>query len=199
MSVSAEQRSSMMSAGLARNWWAVVIRAVVAVVFGLIALLAPGIALLSFVILFSAYMLVDGVFEIVAAVRAMARHERWGLLVVEGLASLAAGAAAFFLPVLTLAALVYLVAFWALITGVLELFAAPRLARGHGQIWMFLGGLASIVFGVLVLIAPVVGAVVLTWWIGAYALVSGIGLFFLAFHLRQRSHEHPHGSVGAPA
>src|SRR5271155_2774408 len=98
MSLSVEERSSMMSAGLARNWWAVVIRAVAAVLFGLIALLAPGIALLSFVILFSAYMLVDGVFEIVAAVRAMARHERWGLLIVEGLASLAAGVAAFFLP-----------------------------------------------------------------------------------------------------
>jgi uncharacterized membrane protein HdeD (DUF308 family) len=199
MSLNIEERSGMMSAGLARNWWAVVVRGVAAVLFGLVALLIPGIAMLSFVILFSAYMLVDGVFEIVAAVRAMTRHERWGLLIVEGLASLAAGAAAFFLPVLTLAALVYLVAFWALVTGVLELFAAPRLARGHGQIWMVLGGVASMVFGVLLLIAPVIGAVVLVWWIGAYALVSGVGLFFLAFHLRQRSHEHPHGSVGAPA
>lgn len=198
--ISAEERCSVMSAALARNWWAVVIRAVAAIVFGLIALLAPGIALISFIILFSAYMLVDGVFAIVAAVRAMTRHERWGLLIVEGVASLIVGAAAFAWPGLTLAALVYLVAFWALVTGVLELFAAPRLARGHGQVWMVIGGLASLVFGVLLLIAPLVGAIVLTWWIGAYALVSGISLLVLAFQLRRRRHEAPpRRPVGAPA
>jgi uncharacterized membrane protein HdeD (DUF308 family) len=197
--LNSEERSSAMSAALARNWWAVVIRGVAAILFGVIALLAPGIALLSFVIVFAAYMLVDGVFAVVSAVRAMARHERWGLLIIQGLASLAAAAVAFVWPGITVAAFVILVAAWAVVTGTLELFAAPRLAQGHGRIWMFLGGLASILFGILLIIAPLIGAVVLTWWIGAYALVSGISLCILAFRLRQKDHQHPGDTVGARA
>jgi uncharacterized membrane protein HdeD (DUF308 family) len=198
-SLNAEERSAVMSAALSRNWWAVVVRGVAAILFGVIALLAPGAALLSFVIVFAAYMLVDGVFAIVSAVRAMARHERWGFLIIEGLASLAAAAVAFVWPGITVAVFVILVAAWALVTGALELFAAPRLARGSGQIWMFLGGLASVLFGILLIIAPLIGAVVLTWWIGAYALVSGVSLCILAFRLRQKNHEQPLGPVGARA
>jgi uncharacterized membrane protein HdeD (DUF308 family) len=199
MSANAEELSSNMSAALARNWWAVVIRGVAAILFGVIALLAPGIALLSFVILFAAYMLVDGVFAIVSAVRAMTRHERWGLLIVQGLVSLVAGGLALVWPGLTIAVFVILVAAWSLVTGVLELIAAPRLERGHGQIWMFLGGLASLLFGILLIITPLIGAIVLTWWIGAYAVVSGVSLCILAFRLRQRNHENPRGPVGAHA
>jgi uncharacterized membrane protein HdeD (DUF308 family) len=150
-------------------------------------------------ILFSAYMLGDGVFAIVSAVRAMARHERWGFLILQGVASLIIGVAAFAWPGLTLALLVFLVAAWALVTGALELVAAPRLSQGHGRVWMFVGGLASMVFGVLLIIAPLIGAVVLTWWIGAYALVSGVSLCILAYRLRQKDHEHPRGPVGAHA
>ena len=197
--LNAEERSTAMSAALSRNWWAVVIRGVAAILFGVIALLAPGIALLSVVIVFAAYMLVDGVFAIVSAVRAMTRHERWGFLIIEGLASLAAAGVAFVWPGITVAAFVILVAAWALVTGALELFAAPRLARGSGQIWMFLGGLASVLFGLLLIIAPLIGAVVLTWWIGAYALVSGVSLCILAFRLRQKRHGHPSAPVGARA
>jgi uncharacterized membrane protein HdeD (DUF308 family) len=199
MSVNAEELSSTLSAALARNWWAVVIRGVAAILFGVIALLAPGIALLSFVILFAAYMLVDGVFAIVSAVRAIARHERWGFLILEGVVSLAAGGLAIVWPGLTIAAFVILVAAWSLVTGMLELLAAPRLERGHGQIWMFVGGLASLLFGILLIIAPLIGAIVLTWWIGAYAIVSGVSLCILAFRLRQKDHEHPRDSVGAHA
>jgi uncharacterized membrane protein HdeD (DUF308 family) len=199
MSFNTEGFSSTMSAALARNWWAVVIRGIAAILFGVIALLAPGIALLSFVILFAAYMLVDGVFAIVSAVRAMTRHERWGFLILEGLVSLVAGGVALVWPGLTIAAFVILVAAWSLVTGMLELLAAPRLERGHGRIWMFLGGLASLLFGMLLIIAPLIGAVVLTWWIGAYAVVSGVSLCILAFRLRQRRDERPHGPVGAHA
>jgi uncharacterized membrane protein HdeD (DUF308 family) len=199
MSFNAEELSSTMSAALARNWWAVVIRGVAAILFGVIALLAPGIALLSFVILFAAYMLVDGVFAIVSAVRAMTRHERWGFLMLGGVASLAAAAVAFVWPGLTIAGFVILVAAWAIVTGTLELLAAPRLVKGAGQVWMFVGGLASLLFGILLIITPLIGAIVLTWWIGAYAVVSGVSLCILAFRLRQKDHEHPRGPVGAHA
>src|SRR3979411_1938723 len=93
-----------MSAALARNWWAVGLRGACAILFGIIALLMPGVTLTALVLLFSAYMLVDGVFTIVAAVRAARRHERWGWLVLEGIADLAAGAIAFLWPGVTVGA-----------------------------------------------------------------------------------------------
>jgi uncharacterized membrane protein HdeD (DUF308 family) len=192
-------RSNMMSAALAQNWWAMAIRGVAAILFGIVALLLPGVALLSFVILFSAYMLVDGVFAIVAAVRAIRRHERWGLLVLEGVASLAAAAVAFVLPGLTVAALVILVAAWSLVTGSLELFAAFHLNRDHGQIWLIIGGAASMLLGLLLIIAPLIGAIVLTWWIGAYAIVFGVTLCALAFRLRLKHQDHPHTAAAAGA
>ena len=95
-----------------RNWWAVALRGVFGILFGLIALFAPGPTILSLVLLFSAYMLVDGVFGIVAAVRAARRHERWGLLLLEGLANIATGAIAFLWPGITVIAFVLLMAAW---------------------------------------------------------------------------------------
>ncbi|HEY1559953.1 MAG TPA: HdeD family acid-resistance protein [Caulobacteraceae bacterium] len=181
----AAARSDVMSAALAQNWWAIAIRCVAAVLFGAIALLAPAIALLSLVIVFAAYLLIDGAFAIVAAVRAMRRHERWGLLVVSGLASLVAAAFAIGWPGITVLVFIWLIAAWAVITGSLELFAAFRLNRDHGQAWMAVGGIASTVFGLLLITAPLIGAVVLAWWIGAYALISGVTLGFLAFRLRR--------------
>jgi uncharacterized membrane protein HdeD (DUF308 family) len=190
-------RSNLMSAALAQNWWAVAVRGVAAILFGSIALLLPGVALLSLVILFAAYMLIDGMFAIVSAVRAMRSRERWGLLVFGGVASLVAAAVAIGWPGITVLMFVYLIAAWALVTGSLELFAAFRLSRDHGQVWMAIGGVASVVLGVALIAAPLVGAVVLTWWIGAYAVVSGVSLGILAFRLRVRNHDHARAEVGA--
>src|ERR1700674_477543 len=108
-----------MSAALARNWWAVALRGVFAILLGIFALLMPGVTLAALVLLFAAYMLVDGIFTIVAAVRAARRHERWGWLVLEGIADLAAGAVAFLWPLLTVVAFVFLMAAWAIVSGAL--------------------------------------------------------------------------------
>jgi uncharacterized membrane protein HdeD (DUF308 family) len=179
-------RNEAMCALLAQNWWAVALRGVFAVLFGLIALVVPGATILSLVLFFSAYMLVDGVFGIVAAVRAARQGERWGLLILEGIANIVVGVIAFVWPGLTAIAFVLLLAAWSLISGGLMLGAAFRLSQAHGRWWLALGGIVSIVFGVLLVMAPVVGAVVLTWWLGAYALVFGIALLVLAFKLRGR-------------
>src|SRR5687768_4086783 len=179
-------RNEAMCALLAQNWWAVALRGVFAVLFGLIALVVPGATILSLVLFFSAYMLVDGVFGIVAAVRAARQGERWGLLILEGIANIVVGVIAFAWPGLTAIAFVLLLAAWSLISGGLMLGAAFRLSQAHGRWWLALGGIVSIVFGVLLVIAPVIGAVVLTWWLGAYALVFGIALLVLAFKLRGR-------------
>lgn len=169
---------------LARNWWAMAIRGALAIIFGLIAFTLPGVTMLSLVLVFAAYAFADGVFAIFAAGRAAQGGRRWGLLALEGVASIIAAAVAVFWPDITVVAFVLLLAIWALVSGGLMFLAAFGLPPDHGRWWLALGGLASIVYGVLVIVAPLAGALVLTWWIGAYALVFGVMLLLLAFRLR---------------
>jgi uncharacterized membrane protein HdeD (DUF308 family) len=167
------------------HWWALALRGVVAILFGLLTFSVPGITLAVIVILFGAYAFVDGIVAIVSAVRAAHGHGRWGAFLVEGIVGILAGLVTFFMPILTLAVLVYLVAAWAIVTGVLEIVAAFRLRRYVTGEWLLvLAGIASVIFGVLVFLAPLAGAVVIAWWLGAYALVFGILLLVLAFRLR---------------
>jgi uncharacterized membrane protein HdeD (DUF308 family) len=180
------EQSDAMSAALAQNWWLIALRGVLAIIIGVIAFAAPVATMLSLVLLFSAYMLVDGVLAIVAAVRAARQHERWALLVLEGIVSIAVAAIAVLWPGITIVAYVLLVAAWAIVTGALMLGAAFRLNLDHGRWWLVLGGIASLIYGALLIIAPLIGALVLTWWFGAYALVFGVFMLVLAFRLRAR-------------
>ncbi|PVE24554.1 hypothetical protein DC522_09405 [Microvirga sp. KLBC 81] len=182
-------RAESMSALLARNWWAVALRGVFAIIFALIAFFWPGATILSFVLFFSAYMLVDGVFGIVSGIRAASRNERWGLLILEGVLNILVGIIAFVMPGLTVVFFVTLLAVWSLITGILMIVAAFKLNPAFGRGWLIFSGLVSVLFGVALLIAPLIGAVVLTWWLGAYAMVFGIALVMLAFKLRSRKDE----------
>jgi uncharacterized membrane protein HdeD (DUF308 family) len=181
-----DPRIAAMSAILAQNWWAIAIRGVCGIVFGLIALFLPGATILTLVLFFSAYMLVDGIFGVVAAVRAASHHQRWGLLVLEGVLNIAVGVIAFIWPGLTAVTFVLLIAAWAIVTGVLEIVAAVRLHPEYGRWWLILSGVASVIFGVLLVVAPLAGVIVVTWWIGAFALIFGIMLLVLAFRLRAR-------------
>ena len=181
-----DPRIAAMSAILAQNWWAIAIRGVCGIVFGLIALFLPGATILTLVLFFSAYMLVDGIFGVVAAVRAASHHQRWGLLVLEGVLNIAVGVIAFIWPGLTAVTFVLLIAAWAIVTGVLEIVAALRLHPEYGRWWLILSGAASVIFGVLLVVAPLAGVIVVTWWIGAFALIFGIMLLVLAFRLRAR-------------
>jgi len=190
-------RCDALSEVLADSWWAVGLRGILGILFGLICLLTPGIALEVFVILFAAYMLVDGVFAIASGIKAARNGERWGLLVLEGVVDLAAGVVAVLWPAITMVALVWLVALWAIISGGLVLAAAFTLNLDHGRWWLALGGIASLIFGVLLIVEPLIGAVVLTLWIGAYALVFGIFLLILAFQLHAKKEEREHKAVTA--
>lgn len=178
-------RIQAMSSLLAQNWWAVALRGVFAIIFALIALFSPGATILSLVLFFSAYMLVDGVFGIVSGIRAASNNQRWGLLILEGILNILVGIIAFVMPGLTVLFFVTLIAVWSLITGVLMIVAAFKLNPEYGRGWLIFSGIVSVLFGIALLIAPLVGAVVLTWWLGAYALVFGIGLLVLAFKLRR--------------
>jgi uncharacterized membrane protein HdeD (DUF308 family) len=179
-------RDAAMSVLLARNWWAIALRGGFPILFGLIALFVPGATILSLVLFFSAYMLVDGVLGIVAAVRAAGRNQRWGLLVLEGILNIATGVIAFLWPGLTAVVFVLMLAAWSLLTGVLMVVAAFRLNPAFGRGWLIFSGVVSVLFGIALVIAPAVGLVVLTWWLGAYAVAFGITLLVLAFKLRGR-------------
>lgn len=195
----AETRTDAMSGVLARNWWTVALRGVAAILFGLVALMAPGATLLSLVLVFAVLMLVDGSLNIVAGVRSVRRHERWGTLILLGVVDLIAAAVAIAAPSLTVLAFVYLMAAWALVTGILGIVGAVRLRRDHGRWWLGFSGALSVAGGVLLAFAPIMGAVALTWWLGAYAILFGGSLLVLAYRLRGQRHAAHAGAVPHPA
>ena len=182
---------------LARNWWAVALRGAFGIVFGLIALFAPGATLLSLVLVFAAYLLADGVLGIVAGVRAARGGERWGLLILEGAVTIAMGLIAALWPGLTIVVFVLMMAAWALLSGAMLLTAAYRLEGRAGRLWLALSGIVSVLFGLALVVAPMIGAVVLTWWLGIYALAFGVALVVLAFRLRSYGEAQPPPRVAA--
>lgn len=175
-----------LSSTLARNWTVVMARGVFGLLIGLIAFLFPGPTLLSLVGLFAVFLIIDGILAIVAAVRAANKNERFGFFIFEGIAGIVAGIAAMAMPGLTVLVFVGLLAAWALVSGFLELRAAYKLAADHGRWWLALGGIISIVFGIVLIAAPMFGALVVTWWVGAYATFFGACLLALGFKLRAR-------------
>ncbi|SDN91323.1 Uncharacterized membrane protein HdeD, DUF308 family [Methylobacterium phyllostachyos] len=186
-------RLDAMSAALARNWWLVALRGVIAILFGVIAFVAPQAFVLSLVLFFAAYTLTDGIFAILGAIRAAQHHERWGFLLLEGIVDIVVAVAAVLVPGAAVWAFVLLLAAWALVTGGLMIAAAFRLHLHYGRWWLILGGVVSILFGIALIINPGVSALVLTWWIGGYSLAFGVLLLILAFQLRSR-----HGAAGQP-
>lgn len=191
--------SMAMSALLAKNWWAVALRGVAGILFGLVALFVPVAAMLSLALVFAAYLLLDGVFAIVSAIAAARRRDRWGLLLAEGILDIVMGVIASAFPAGAVLAFVLITAAWALLTGGLMLGAAFRLHATHGRWWLGLGGMVSILWGVLLVVSPVIGALVLTWWLGGYALVFGAVLLVLAFKLRSQRLQPPAGPARATA
>jgi uncharacterized membrane protein HdeD (DUF308 family) len=175
---------------LARNWWLIALRGVAAIIFGILTFVMPGISLLTLVLLFGSYALVEGVLNVIAAVRGRRANERWWALLLEGVVSIAAAIVTFVYPGLTAVVLVYVIAAWAIVTGVLEIVAAVRLRhRITGEGWLALSGVASVAFGMLLMIFPGAGALALLMWIGAYAVVFGALLVGLAFRLRRWNEE----------
>jgi uncharacterized membrane protein HdeD (DUF308 family) len=194
-------RSAAMCRVLAQNWWAIALRGVFAVLFGVLTFVMPAVTIATLVILFAAYMLVDGVFAIVAGVKAAQRQERWGLLVLEGNVNILAGIVALLLPAITVLVFIYLVAFWSVLTGILMAVTGLRLPGDHGRWLLVLAGIVSVVFGVLIAIMPIAGAVVLTLWLGGYAVVFGAMLLALAVRLRTMRETRPappSATAGAP-
>lgn len=173
---------------VARNWWALLIRGIIAVLFGVLALLLPGLTLRVLVLLFGAFALVDGIFAIVAAVRELGRRRtfdwrRVGWPLIEGIAGIVAGLLTFFWPGITALVLLYFIGAWAIITGIAEIMQAVELRRIIRNEWLLvLSGIASVVFGILLFLFPGAGALAVVWLIGIYAIIFGI--LFIALSLR---------------
>lgn len=168
-----------------QNWWLYAVRGVLAVIFGLLALIWPGQTLLALVLLFGAYALVDGIFSVVAGIAFRRYFERWWAVLLEGIVGIIVGLLAFFWPNITALVLLYLIAAWALITGIFEIVAAIQFRRVITGEWtMILSGLLSIIFGILLFVFPASGAVSVIWVIGIYAIVFGISEIMFAFRLR---------------
>ena len=148
-----EKAREALSEILADSWWTVGLRGLIGIAFGLICLLVPAAAILVLILLFSAYMLVDGVLAIASGIKAARNGERWGLFILEGVVNIAAGAVAFLWPAITTVVFVILIAVWAIISGGLMLGAAFRLKLDHGRGWLALGGVASAIFGIVLLVA----------------------------------------------
>lgn len=170
---------------IARNWWSLVIRGVAGILLGVITIVAPAITFQALVLLFGAYALIDGVTGFAGAWRAARARDRWGALLLQGIAGIITAAVTILWPGITALALMLLIAAWAIVTGVLQIIAAIRLRRHISGEWLLaLGGILSVAFGVLVTIAPLAGALVIAIWVGAYALVFGVLLIGLGFKLR---------------
>ena len=176
---------------LSRNWWVVLLRGLAGIGFGIITFMAPAISLAAVVLLWGAYAFADGVLALVSAIRRRGESDRWWLFLVEGLVGIAAGVLTLIWPGITAIALLYLIAAWALVTGVLEIAAAIRLRKVIAHEWLLaLGGIASLGFGILLVLFPGAGALAVVLWIGAYALVFGTLLAALAFRLRSLGRPH---------
>lgn len=170
---------------IAGNWWLVALRGVASILFGVLAIAWPGLTLLVLVWLFGIYAALDGVFNIISGVRGVRRRRRDWILVLLGAAGIAAGVIAIVWPGITALLLVIVIGAWAFVTGALETAAAIRRRDGGSGRWLLmLAGLASVAFGVLVVLLPGAGALALVLVIGAYAIVSGGLLLAAAYQLR---------------
>jgi len=170
---------------LIRNWWSLVVRGIIAVLIGIVSFAWPGITLTALVFLFAGYALVDGIVNLAGGVRAIERHERWGALLFEGIVGILAALATVLWPAITALALVFIIAAWAIITGIAEIAAAIRLRQYISREWILVvAGIASVIFGVLLAAVPLAGELVIALWFGAYVLVFGILLIALGLRLR---------------
>jgi uncharacterized membrane protein HdeD (DUF308 family) len=188
MQIARETPRPMLHA-LAKGWWLLLLRGIAAIAFGVLAFLWPGLTLVTLVLLYGAFALVDGVLSLVAAFTGSAKPVPTWWLVVVGLLGIAAGAVTFLWPGITAVLLVLFIGAWALVHGIFEIIGAIQLRKEIDNEWMLiLGGVLSVLFGAIILIAPGAGALGLVWAIAAYSIVFGITFIGLSLRLRKHSH-----------
>jgi uncharacterized membrane protein HdeD (DUF308 family) len=175
---------------LAKNWWLLLLRGIASIVFGVLAFVWPGLTLVTLVLFYGAFALVDGVIALIAAFSGGARPAPTWWLVIVGLLGIAAGIVTFVMPGITALLLIVFIGAWALVHGIFEIIGAIQLRKEIDNEWMLiLSGVISVLFGLIVLLAPGAGALGLIWAIAAYSIVFGITFIALALRLRNHKHE----------
>jgi uncharacterized membrane protein HdeD (DUF308 family) len=170
---------------LSRGWWRLLLRGLAAIAFGLLTLFRPGISLAALVLLFGLYALVDGILDVWTAIEGRKENDHWWVMLLGGLLGIVVGFIALTTPGITALALLFYIAIWAIARGVLQIVAAIRLRREiEGEWLLVLGGLATVLFGLLLITRPGAGALAVLWLIGVYAIIFGIILVSLAFKVR---------------
>lgn len=174
---------------LAKGWWLLLLRGIVAIVFGLLAFIWPGLTLVTMVLFYGAFALIDGVLSLWAAFTGAAKPVPSWWLVVGGIAGISAGVLTFLWPGMTAILLVLFIGAWALVHGIFQIIGAIQLRKEIDNEWtLILGGVLSALFGAIIIVAPGAGALGLVWAIAAYSIVFGI--LFVALSLRLRKHRH---------
>ena len=171
-----------------RYWWIFLLRGIVALLVGLLALFVPGVTFASLVIFLGAYMFMDGILSIIAGISARKRAREWKWYIVSGIFGVLIGVITFLNPFATAVALVYTAALWAIVVGVVEMVIAFRLRKEiRGEGWYIAGGILTIIFGILILANPATGALTLTMVFGIYAIIAAVMLMSLGFRLKRRN------------
>ena len=170
---------------LAEKWWVLLLRGIVAIAFAVLVWTQPGITLASLVLLFGIFALADGILAVFTALSSRRDQDHWWVLLLWGLVGIAAGILTFLAPGITAVALLFYIAVWAIVVGVLQIIAAVRLRKEIEGEWLLsLAGAVSILFGVVMIANPAAGALAVLWMISAYALVLGILYIILAFRVK---------------
>lgn len=189
MSVTPSMRlfNGPMIEALSRNWWLFLLRGCCAIVFGVLTFAWPGVTLVTLVLLYGAYALVDGIFALLAALMGNHPGPRWWLAIV-GVLGIGAGLLTWFMPGLTAVILLFFIAFWAIALGAMQIAGAIRLRKEIDNEWMLIAsGVISVLFGLFLLAQPAAGVLGVLLIIGAYAIVHGAALIALAFRLKSHS------------
>ena len=177
-------------------WWMTLIRGIVAVIFGVAALVWPTITLIALLTIFGIFMLIEGIITFVSAFRASREETSWWWLVIEGVVDFIIGVAVFAIPGITTVALLYFIAAWAIIAGAIKIITALQNRREISGVWLYgLGGLISLIFGLAVLTNPGIGAVAIVIAVGLFAISIGILNFAFSFVLRDWQQNAPEEDV----
>jgi len=174
---------------LAKAWWLVLLRGIAGIVFGVLAFMWPGLTLITLVLFYGAYALVDGVLALIAAFTGGTKPVPTWWLVVVGLLGIVAGLVTFLYPGITALVLIFFIGGWSIAHGVFEIVGAIKLRKEiDNEWWLILAGALSVIFGLIVLVAPGAGALALIWVIAAYSIVFGVLLVGLSLRLRKHRH-----------
>lgn len=174
---------------LSKTWWILLLRGLAAIIFGLLIWFQPAITIMVLVIFFGAYTLVEGIFGIIAAFQSKKTHPDWWLLLLWSLVSIIVGILTFILPIATAYALLCLIAAWAIISGIFQIATAVKLRKQtQGEVWLILGGILSVLFGIALFVWPLSGALAIAWLIGIYAMIFGVINLIVAFRVYKLTH-----------